>query len=156
MLSLFETIWLLKPTCLVTKATRPWINTSLLVRASRPWRSSLCWWRQRNSWRYSLSTAETEEESKKVVRWQYSLCKHKALFYLTQWGWKTIEYPRSWRSSVALYCVGISINADNANSASFLSAAMLFDIISVKFTNCMKIKYSFTSQLLRTRKTANG
>lgn len=45
------------------------------------------------------------------------------------------RYPRSWRSSVAWYCVGISINAARANSASFLDAGMYFDMMSVKFTN---------------------
>jgi hypothetical protein len=44
-------------------------------------------------------------------------------------------YPKIPNSTVALYCCGISINAERANAASFLDCAMFLDIISEKFTN---------------------
>lgn len=44
-------------------------------------------------------------------------------------------YPNKPSSSVALYWAGISIKAARENSASFLDRSILFDIISVKFTN---------------------
>ena len=44
-------------------------------------------------------------------------------------------YPKIPNSTVALYCCGISINAERANAASFLDCAMFLDIISEKFKN---------------------
>lgn len=44
---------------------------------------------------------------------------------------------------MALYCDGISISAARANSASFLEMGMVFDMISVKFTNCIDMKSTF-------------
>jgi hypothetical protein len=87
-----------------------------------------------------LATSETVEEFKEEINGTFLSKEHIYSSNLHSMV-TTINYPKSWRSSVALYCVGISINADNANSVSFLSAAMLFDIISVKFTNCIRLRY---------------
>lgn len=53
-------------------------------------------------------------------------------------GWAQREmnaYPKRPSSIVALYCEGISINAERANSVSFRDWGTDFDIISVKLTN---------------------
>ena len=47
----------------------------------------------------------------------------------------SLDYPNRPSSSVALYCEGISIRAERANSVCFLVSFTFFDIISVKFTN---------------------
>ena len=156
MLSLFETVWLLKPSCLLAKATRPWINTRLLVKASRPWIGSPCWWRQRNSWRYSLATTETEEKSKKAVRWQYCRCKHKAFVLLDKVRLKNCKIPKELEIKC---CFVLRRDFHQCWQRKFSLFSISCYALWHNFREIHKlheIKYSFTSQLLRTRKTAKG
>jgi len=53
-------------------------------------------------------------------------------------GFWFINYPKRPSSIVALYCGGISMRAESANSVSFRDCSLFFDMISVKFTNYRK------------------
>lgn len=88
--------------------------------------------RQRNPVRRlerATTACSTLRQVSKQLEWTSDQSKNEGMIQ----GKKT--YPKIPNSTVALYCGGISINAERANAASFLDCAMFLDIISEKFTN---------------------
>lgn len=109
-----------------------WIAVKFCVAAAWRYCSIMGWGKGNHVWIISIACSAYSRQ------WIFMLLKVQYINLAKNYSLSFNFYPNMPSSRVALYWEGISIRAERANSVCFLDRSTFFDMISVKFTNCIK------------------